>query len=137
MFVILCTAYGSRKIYSHQSLPLAAAVAAEVDCPVVLAHCGGAKIVEAMLLADAYANIFLETSFTLPYWMGSSVETDIAFAIRKLGPERWLFGSDAPFVPMGNALAAHRDFFLKHDFSEYQIEQIMGGTALRLLGWQS
>ena len=135
MFVIICSAYGSTKMFKHYSLPLAAGLAEEINCPIVLAHCGGAKIVEAYLVAEAYANIYLETSFTLPYWLGSSIEIDIAFAIRKLGPVRWLFGSDAPFCTLNDALAAHHKFFDTHGFIDSQVEQIMSGTARTILGW--
>ncbi len=134
MFICVCTAYGSRNIYHIEVLPFATAVAEAVDCPVVFAHCGGAKAIDAMLVADAYPNVFLETSYSLSYWMGSSVETDMAYAIRKLGSGRWLYGSDAPFVPMAQALDYHFRFFGRHGFGDVDIEAIMGGNASKQLG---
>lgn len=133
LFIAICTAYGSGKIYSVDVLPFAAAVAGAVTCPVVFAHCGGARILDAMLIADAHPNVWLETSFSLSYWSGSSVEQDMAFAMHKLGAERWLFGSDAPFVEMEKALADHFSFFERHRFANSEIEAIMGNNALRLL----
>jgi predicted TIM-barrel fold metal-dependent hydrolase len=133
LFIAICTAYGSGKIYSIDVLPFAAAVAGSVTCPVVFAHCGGSRILDAMLIADAHPNIWLETSFSLSYWLGSSVEQDMAFAMRKLGAERWMFGSDAPFVEMEKALADHFGFFDRHGFAHSEIEAIMGGNASRLL----
>lgn len=134
MFICVCTAYGSRNIYNIEVLPFATAVAEAVDCPVVFAHCGGAKVIDAMLVADAYPNVLLETSFSLSYWLGSSVEIDMAYAMRKLGVGRWLFGSDAPFVPMTQALDDHLNFFARHGFSDVDIEAIMGGNATKQLG---
>lgn len=134
MFICVCTAYGSRNIYHIEVLPFATAVAETVDCPVVFAHCGGAKVIDAMLVADAYSNVFLETSFSLSYWLGGSVEIDMAYAMRKLGVGRWLFGSDAPFVPMAQALDDHFRFFGRHGFGDVDIEAIMGGNASKQLG---
>lgn len=134
MFVCVCTAYGGPKLYRNEVLPFAQLVAEAVKCPVVLVHCGGAKILEAMLIADVYPNIYLETSFTLSYWLGSSVELDIAYAMRKLGVSRWLFGSDAPFVPMDIAISNHLNYFERHRFNESDIEAIMGENAIKMLG---
>lgn len=134
MFVCVCTAYGSAKIYRIDVLPFATAVAEAVDCPVVFAHCGGAKVLDAMLIADAYANVLLETSFSLTYWLGSSVEGDMAYAMRKLGAKRWLFGSDAPFIDMMRSVSDHFGFFERHGFASGEIEAIMGYNASNYLG---
>ncbi len=128
-----CTAYGSKKLFDYYSLPLVAEVAREVDDPVVLYHAGGAKVLEAMLLCEMWPNLYLETSFSLSYWAGSSVESDLAFAIRKIGAERVLFGSDAPFVPVAKAIADHEGFFEKFGFSSAQRDAVMAGTAAELL----
>ena len=134
MFICICSAYGSQNIYNFFSLPLAVCLAETVRCPIVLIHAGGAKILDAMLIADAFSNVYLETSFSLPYWIGSSVEIDFAYAMRKLGPERRMFGSDSPFWDIRDALNCHLEFFVRHRFSFREIEQIMGGTAAELLG---
>lgn len=128
-----CTAYGSKGIFEHFSLPLVVEVAKRTEGPIVLYHAGGAKILEAMLICEMWPNLYLETSFSLSYWRGSSVETDLAFAIRKLGADRVLFGSDAPFVPAAVAIADHRAFFEERGFGEAERASIMGGSAARLL----
>jgi predicted TIM-barrel fold metal-dependent hydrolase len=128
-FFIICTAYGSKDIYACKVLPFVRSFAGSVNAPIVLAHCGGARILEAFLIADCYSNIFLETSFSLPYWKGSSVSDDIAFCMKKLGCNRWLYGSDAPFVDMQVAIREHMIFFEKYRFSDIEIEQIMGKNS--------
>jgi predicted TIM-barrel fold metal-dependent hydrolase len=100
---------------------------------VVFSHGGGAKVLDAMLAADAFPNVLLETSFSLSYWLGSSVETDMAYAMRKLGAHRWLYGSDAPFIPMVTALNDHLRFFERHGFAQCDVEAIMGGNARKYL----
>ena len=127
--IFICTAIGSPKMYSIDPLKVASAVANKVSSPVVLAHAGGAKILEAMLIADAHAHVFLETSFSLPYWLGSSVEQDMAFALKKIGAHRFLYGSDAPFCSEQKALDAHDTFFKRHDIDAASIDKIMCTNA--------
>jgi predicted TIM-barrel fold metal-dependent hydrolase len=133
MLVIVCTAFGGRGIYQYRPLEVALAIAEGVSGPVVFAHCGGAKILEAMLIAEAWSNVILETSFSLSYWAGSSVETDIAFAMKKLGFHRWAFGSDAPFLSYERAVADHLSFFDRHRIGDAAREQVMSGTSRALL----
>ncbi|HEY7773173.1 MAG TPA: amidohydrolase family protein [Marinagarivorans sp.] len=127
--IFICTAVGSPKMYSIDPLKVASAVANKVSSPVVLAHAGGAKIIEAMLIADAHEHVFLETSFSLPYWLGSSVEQDTAFAIKKIGAHRFLYGSDAPFCSEQKALDAHYAFFDRHGVDADSIGKIMCTNA--------
>ena len=133
MSICVCTAYGSRKIYAIEPLRVAAAMAEVVSTAVVLVHGGGAKVLDAMLLADAFPQVYLDTSFSLSYWLGSSVELDLVFAMRKLGPEKWLFGSDSPFVNLETALNDHSDFFERHGFPSEFVASVMGPNALKIL----
>ncbi|MGH6955025.1 MAG: amidohydrolase family protein [Alphaproteobacteria bacterium] len=133
LIVAINAAYGSRMIYRVRPLELAVALLEAGAGPVVLLHGGGAKVLEALLIAEAYPGVYLETSFSLSYWLGSRVEADFAFALSKLGPERCLFGSDAPFCDRGAAVADHLRFFERHGFDARAIERIMGGTAAGLL----
>lgn len=133
-FFIICSAYGSNDIYRYQVLPFAKEFSETINAPIVLAHCGGAKILEALLIADSQKNIFLETSFSLSYWNGSTIADDIAFSMRKLGSNRWLYGSDAPFIDAKVAIDDHINFLQSRRFSDVDIEQIMGKTACEYFG---
>jgi predicted TIM-barrel fold metal-dependent hydrolase len=132
MFVGLCTAHGSKHIYEYHSLPLAAEVAKAVSGPVILYHAGGYKITEVLALCDMWPNLFIETSFSLSYWMGSSVETDLAFALKKLGASRFMFGSDSPFMALETALRDHQEFFKRHGISPEDQALVLGGAAHRV-----
>jgi predicted TIM-barrel fold metal-dependent hydrolase len=133
MFVMVCGSYGTRALDRHDGVRLTAALAGEVRCPIVISHAGGSRILEAMLVAEDAPQVVLDTSFSLPYYRGSSVETDFAFSMRKLGPERWVYGSDAPFVPIEESLTCTRRFFEDHRFGAADAEQILHGTAAALL----
>lgn len=133
MFVMVCCSYGTRALGRHDGVRLTAALSEGVRCPIVMSHAGGRQILDAMLVAEEASQVVLDTSFSLPYYLGSSIETDFAFAMRKLGPARWAYGSDAPFVALEDSLAAMRRFLDAHRFAVKDIEQILHGTAAALL----
>jgi uncharacterized protein len=133
MFVMVCCSYGTRALERHDGVRLAARLADQVTCPIVMSHAGGRQVLDAMLVAADAPQVLLETSFSLPYYVGSSIEIDFAFAMRKLGASRWMYGSDAPFVPVPRSLEIAREFFDRHRFSAAEIEQILHGTASALL----
>ncbi|MEP6916993.1 MAG: amidohydrolase family protein, partial [Acidobacteriota bacterium] len=133
LFVMVCCSYGTRALERHDGVRLAARLACEVRCPIVMSHGGGRQVLDAMLVAADAPHVLLETSFSLPYYVGSSIDIDFAFAMRKLGPSRWMFGSDAPFVPLAESIARTRDFFDRHHFTAAEADQIFHGTAAALL----
>lgn len=136
--IFICTAIGSEKMYKISPLKIASAIAESYTGPIILCHGGGLKVLEAMLIAQSYSNVYLDTSFSLPFWQGSSVEGDMAFAMKKTGEDRWLYGSDSPFVDEKKAINAHLQFFEKYDFSQKTINQIMGQNCTHVLrGYES
>ena len=86
-----------------------------------------------MLLALDKSNIWLDTSFSLPYYIGSSIEMDYAFAYKKIGLERIVYGSDTPYLNSENAQQIHLEFFQKFNFSDNDVENIMCNNALNLI----
>lgn len=132
MVIGFCTAYGSKEIYDYYSLPLVVKIVEKVKGPIILYHAGGAKVLEAMLLCQMWDNLWLDTSYSLPFWMGSSVEQDLAFAMRKIGVTRFLYGSDYPFVSDETASLQHLSFMKKYKFSERDQERLFCGNAMGL-----
>ena len=131
--IFICTAIASAKMYKISPLKVASIIAENYTGPIILSHGGGLKVLEAMLIAQSYKNVYLDTSFSLPFWQGSSVEQDIAFAIKKIGSDRWLYGSDSPFVDEKKAINAHLKFLEKYQFSQKEIDQIMGQNCTHVL----
>jgi hypothetical protein len=125
--------YGTLEMYSIDNLDFVACLASLVkNTPIVIMHSGGARILEAMLLVESTSNLFLETSFTLPYYTGSSVASDLAFAYKKLGPERVVYASDHPYVSHKTSLAATLKFLDKYNFSLYDQDWILRKTYSRI-----
>jgi uncharacterized protein len=126
--------YGTSKMYQYDNMKLACLVADAVsNVPIIIIHSGGYRVMEAMLLAMDKKNVMLDTSFSLNYYLGSSLELDYAFAYRKLGADRILFGSDLPYVNFAEAVDQQVSFFVKSGFSSKDIERIFYGNAIQLI----
>jgi hypothetical protein len=92
------------------------------ETTVILAHAGAPGYTGvAVVAAQVSPNIMLETSWVSPH--------DLARAIRTLGPERVMFGSDLVHNP-GHELAKYESAGL----SEADLETCLGGNALRVFG---
>lgn len=131
--VVIDCSYGTRNIYDYTGIKLAGYLADKVKVPIIMAHGGGMRVFDAMLVAMDSKNIFLDTSFSLFFWQASSVEEDFAYAIRKLGPTRWMYGSDTPWVSSGDSLKTIIAFFKRYRFSKEEIDSILFRTANNIL----
>lgn len=108
-----------------QSTPLEIAPAAAA-CPeamIILGHMGGYfHTADAIDVARTYPNVYLETS-AMPYpWR-------IRDAVRAIGPDRVLFGSDGP----GCQPALELDKVRRAGLAEGDLEWVLGGNLRRLL----
>ncbi len=122
MPIFIDTSYGSLGMYRYDNLRLAAFLLEEItSVPIVLLHSGGARVLEAFLLADACPNVYLETSFSLPYYLDSSIERDLAFAYKKI-PDRVIYGSDFPYVDLDTSMDLFLKFTQDWGFTDNQIE---------------
>ncbi len=127
--------YGTSRMFAYDNIELACEVAYEIsEVPIVIIHSGGLRVLQAMLLALDKENVWLDTSFSLPYYLGSSLETDFAFAYKNMDCKRVVYGSDIPYLNSDKAVELHLDFFNRHQFTEEQVTQIMYTNALELLG---
>lgn len=134
LLIMVCCSYGTRDLDRFSGLKLVAHLSRVVSCPIVMSHAGGAQILDAMLVAEDAPNVYLDTSFSLPYYIGSSVEGDIAFVMRKVGTHRWVYGSDAPYFGLEDALRMTISFFERHGFTDNEVDDVLYGTAAGLLG---
>ncbi len=134
LFICIDTSYGSLDMYRLDNLKLAARIIREVkSVPVILLHHGGARLFEAMLLALAQENVWLETSFSLSYYLGSSLERDLSFVMRKLNFEQILYGSDAPYVSSQQSLVDFQLFAENWNLNPQELSHLQYDNANRLL----
>lgn len=122
------------KTDKYSELRFAKHLLSEIKTPLVLAHSGGLRALEAVVLALDYPNVYLETSFSVSFWKGSSIEQDLAYCFKKLGSDRCMYGSDAPYIDMKESIDVTLEFLKEHDFSKKDIENIMYNTAKKLYG---
>lgn len=125
MILTICSTYGSKLLFETSGVELTTIIKKKADIPIILAHGGGPKIFDAMSIAFEYDDIFLDLSFSLMFWWGSSVIKDYAFAIKKLESNKCFYGSDYPYVDFNKSL----DFFLKlikkYKFSEEEKNNLL------------
>lgn len=134
MPIFIDTSYGSAGMYRYDNLKLAAFLVEKITTvPVVLLHSGGARILEAFLLAEACSNVYLETSFSLPYYIGSSVERDMAFAYKKVS-EKVIYGSDFPYVSLTDSMKIFLKFAQDWKFTDVEIEGFLDTNVKTIFG---
>ena len=138
MPIFLDTSYGSTKMYCYDNLKLAAAIIDRVTTvPIVFLHSGGARAIEAMLLAESAPNVFLDMSFSVNYYLGSTIEQDLAFAYKRVGAQRVLYGSDFPYVGFDRSRQSALEFLDRNGFSSREQSTILWESANRLFNWES
>ena len=94
----------------------------------IIAHMGGTAWLEAVEMAKKHKNVFIDTT-------GISSEVYIIpTAIEVAGPDKILFGSDAPCLNSAVELAKVKTADLYYDVSEKDKELILGGNAARIFG---
>lgn len=81
---------------------------------IIMAHMGGHRLLDAFCVAKSNPNIFLEVSYTFYFYKGSSVENDMAFAIKKLQEGRTIYGSDYPSIGIKDGLKTFKKLCDKH-----------------------
>lgn len=90
--------------------------------PIIMGHMGQRLIADALIVASHAPNVFLETS--------QCVDSFIRQAIRRLGPERILWGSGLPFhIPEVEIMKVGR----YRDVSDAEKAAVFGGNLRRLL----
>lgn len=107
------------------------------DARIILAHAGGHRVFDAMLVAKAHANVWVDISFTPTYYQNTSVEQDLVQVMGKLGSKRLIYGSDHPEVSMLQSCERALKLLRQTGFDEDGIADVMGGNMRLLLSWRS
>jgi predicted TIM-barrel fold metal-dependent hydrolase len=108
-------------------------------CPetrIILAHMGGHRVLDFLMLAKELANLYFDISFSLLYYRGSSVPRDMAFAMRSLRFQRVFYGSDYPDRPVGDALKESLSLLRAEGLKNEEIERIAFLNAQEFFGWK-
>jgi len=113
---------------SHQAHPLQIAALARryPELPFVMDHMGYREfITDAMVAAKECPNIYLSTTL-----VSAGEPLSVKFVVREVGPERVVFGSNAPGTYIDLCIEAIRRLKMGHAAEE----MIFGGNAARAYG---
>jgi|TARA_B110000858_G_scaffold150095_1_gene170765 predicted TIM-barrel fold metal-dependent hydrolase len=130
MLITICCSYGTKDLYKYNGVRIISEILNEVSTPILALHAGGKLVLDLMLIAEQSKNVYIETSFSLSYYLGSSIESDLAFAIKKLGSKQWMYGSDHPYIDMQISIEDTKKFLTKHQFNDIDIDNIMYSNGL-------
>ena len=119
LVTIIDAAYGETRMFNYNGVRLGHAMAKVVDSPILLAHGGAVKILDAFSAAVTFDNIYLDTSFSLPYWEGSSLVQDYAFAMEKMSMEKWMWGTDMPYMGIEESIESAESVLTDYDLTEH------------------
>lgn len=97
MILTICGAYGSKDVFRTNGVELAARILnAGFTNPLIVAHGGMVRQLEIHSLMCEFDNLYVDTSFTIPYWWGSHVIDDLYFLLEKDNYCHAFWGSDYP-----------------------------------------
>lgn len=118
MILAICGSYGSKDVYNTNGVEMAAYILERgFTNPLIVAHGGMAKQLDTYSLMRECDNLYIDISFTIPYWKGSTVIQDLAFVLERMSYQRCFYGSDYPYVSFQESLQAFHWFC-----DEYHIE---------------
>lgn len=103
------------------------------EARIIMSHAGGFHFLDALAVAVANDNVYIEIATVLPYFSGTPFEDQFLFVLRQVGARRLIWGSDHPQKEMGEDLEAARAVLSKHGFSGEEQAWVFGGTMASLL----
>jgi len=106
------------------------------DTRMIWAHLGGYRVFDFLFLSKRLSNVYLDFSYSLLYFEGSSVVQDIIFAMKSLRFNKVFYGSDYPDRSINISLNKTLDILHKHGLTEEEINKIMGKNIKSFFGWE-
>jgi predicted TIM-barrel fold metal-dependent hydrolase len=131
--LIDCFPYGPGALKDDSLEMIEALSEALPKASLIIAHMGGIRILEALIVARTSYTIYLDLSLVYSVYRGSHIEDDIFYAIRRIGPNRCLYGSDYPDVGLSESYHAMREALDTRGFTAEDQEWIFGKTAETVL----
>lgn len=105
------------------------------DTKIVVAHMGGHKVLDFLMLCKRLPNMYLDTSFSLLYYRGSGVELDLVYALKSLRYKRVMYGSDYPDRPIAASLSGTREVLSRATINAEDSDLLFFQNAQELLNY--
>lgn len=103
------------------------------EAKVIMCHAGGWKFMDALAVAVANDNVFVDISLSLNYFHKTPFEDQFVFALEQIGAHRVIYGSDHPQESLAACYGTAREILDGHGFSEEQLALVFGETAQRIV----
>lgn len=87
----------------------------------IVAHCGAPELMETMLLAKSNKNIYVDISFFLEYFAGFSLIQDLLPLCKKVGYERFIYGSDFPAYTLKQYFTVMQAIFKNIPYGDWKM----------------
>lgn len=101
---------------------------------IAIGHAGGHRILDALMVAKYFKNIYLDLSYTLLYYRNSVVVKDIAYVIESIKAKRIFWGSDYPDRPYRETVELSLKEFDRMILAEDVRKSILETNAENFLG---
>lgn len=98
---------------------------------IVMAHAGGFRILENMLLTRPLANVYYDLAETCRYFKNTSVYMDIIHFI-KYTKKRIMFGSDFPDFKIMDSIISMEELLRMAGLTHVEINDVMYGIAEKI-----
>jgi predicted TIM-barrel fold metal-dependent hydrolase len=105
------------------------------DTRIIVAHFGGHRCIDFMMLAKRIPNIWFDLSYSLLYYRGSSVIDDLLYCCSSLKYQRIFFGSDYPDRSIKAALQMSQDIFVARNLEPSRLQALLWRNAVEFFGW--
>jgi predicted TIM-barrel fold metal-dependent hydrolase len=101
---------------------------------IAIGHAGGHKILDALMVAKYFKNVYLDLSYTLLYYRNSAVTKNISYVIESIKAERIFWGSDYPDRPYRETVDLSLKEFGRIVLSEDIRKSVLETNAENFLG---
>jgi len=109
-------------------------------CPqtkIIWAHMGGHHVIDFMMLAKRLPNVYMDMSYSLLYYRGSSVPMNMVYAMRSMRFERVFYGSDYPDRPLAQSLKSSLEVLRKYGVADAELQMLMYSNVANCFGWDN
>jgi hypothetical protein len=104
------------------------------NTPIILAHMGGFRFMDALAVANKNKNVYIDTSLTLEYFYKSPFQDQLGFMFERIGYDRVIYGSDFPERTLIGSLNIVKSFFSNYRINDSDLKKVFGGNIERLTG---
>ncbi|MBN2384734.1 amidohydrolase family protein [bacterium] len=102
------------------------------EATIIIAHACAHRVIEAMFVAKANPNVYLDMSFSLLYFRGSSVIDDLVYVLRGLQGNKVLYGSDYPDRGLARSLELTLEVLEPYHLDKVIIDKFLHDNAASL-----